>query len=694
MSESTQLIFNQMSDQKIYSVYEGNLACPMSGLVPEKFVKILNELPGVRAVSPEVRQNTVMLKDFIVTIIGVDPDQFRKFKPLKIAPKIWDEFKNNPRTVLIGKDLAQTIRSRYGQLENRYNIPLNVAGIFDLPMSLLNSTMIAHTDYLKKFLFKGENVTVINLLFEGDASPKVMCESIESRLSGHKSKLVCRPETTIWERAQVGMAQFGKYVRHYALFVLAILFVLNLAQTFLLLRRYSLKNNPLRIRIFSFTTLLGAILGVLSGTVIFFTQPTLTGFDIFNPPVLVNLSVVLKAASSVFLVGFAANLLGIYLFHKSKGKKVSKKCVFTLSVFPVILITFTMNFLLSYPFKLRHDLLGDADRDILTVLQAGTSLRIRQASNIPNTVLEVCRLAPNIDTENGVPLFTPIIQFAANIAHQNIPFIGVNPETFFLIESEINFTKGRKPEKKNEISIGKNVGRKLGRELSIGETLIIEGEPWNIVGIFEADSYYNNFIVAEISKLIAVTGRETLQAVILKLSNIEQAGATINKIQKYYGMLVDELPDLPRLAISSELEQIEQVAANYNGLILLNFGMVILSIYAGYLLFHILSSLVVAANAKPTAFLWKPPFTLVFILTLVIEIISYYLGDMLWFTLVLSSFSLRPQILLMLGSFAAILSIQFIAQKRTNSGNFATVSHQKHTKKRLEIIKRVFIPFK
>ena len=664
MSESTQLIFNQMSDQKIYSVYEGNLACPMSGLVPEKFVKILNELPGVKAVSPEVRQNTVVLKDFIITIIGVDPDQFRKFKPLKITPKIWDEFKNNPRAVLIGKDLAQTIRSRYGQLKNRYNIPLNVAGVFDLPMSLLNNMMIAHTDYLKKFLFKGENVTVINLLFKENVSPKVMCESIESRLSGHKSKLVCRPETTIWERAQVGMAQFGKYVRHYALFVLAILFVLNLSQTFLCLKRYTLKNNPLRIQIFSFTTLLGAILGVLSGALIFFTQPALTGFDIFNPPVLVNPSVALKAASSVFLVGFAANLLGIYLFHKSKGKKISKKCFFTLTVFPVILITFTMNFLLSYPLKLRRDLLSDADRDILYVLQAGTSLRIRQASNIPNTVLEVCRLAPNIDTENGVPLFTPIVQFAANITHQNIPFIGVNPETFFLIESEINFTKGRKPEKKNEISIGKNVGRKLGRILSIGDILTIEGEQWNIVGIFEANSYYDNFIVAEISKLIAVTGRETLQTVILKLANIEQAGATINKIQKYYGMLVDELPDLPRLAISSESEQIEQVAASYNGLILLNLGMVILSIYTGYLLFRILSSLVVTANAQPTIFLWKHPFTFVVILTLAIEIISYYLGDTLWFTLALSSFSLRPQFLLMFCSFSTILIIQFVACKR------------------------------
>jgi hypothetical protein len=158
---------------------------------------------------------------------------------------------------------------------------------------------------------------------------------------------------------------------------------------------------------------------------------------------------------------------------------------------------------------------------------------------------------------------------------------------------------------------------------------------------FKADSYYDNFIVAEISKLISATGRETLQAVILKLANIGQAYATINKIREYYGMLVDELPDLPRLAVSSESEQIEQVAADYNSLILLNLGMVILSIYAGYLLFHILSSLVFAANAKHN-FLWKDLFTSVVVLTLAMETISYYLGDTLRFTLALSSFSLRP----------------------------------------------------
>jgi hypothetical protein len=55
--------------------------------------------------------------------------------------------------------------------------------------------------------------------------------------------------------------------------------------------------------------------------VIFFSQPSFTGFDFFNPPVLVNLPVVLKAANAVFLVGFTANLLGIYLFQKSRGKK-------------------------------------------------------------------------------------------------------------------------------------------------------------------------------------------------------------------------------------------------------------------------------------------------------------------------------------------------------------------------------------
>jgi hypothetical protein len=143
-----------------------------------------------------------------------------------------------------------------------------------------------------------------------------------------------------------------------------------------------------------------------------------------------------------------------------------------------------MNFLLGYPLKVRHDLLDHADRDILCVLQAGTSLLIHQASNILNMVLEVCQLAPNIETENGVPLYTPIVQIAANVAHQNIPTIGVNPETFFLIESNINFIKGRKPEKKNEFSIGKNVGRKLKRVLSIGDILNIEGEQWNIVGIF------------------------------------------------------------------------------------------------------------------------------------------------------------------------------------------------------------------
>lgn len=650
MSESTKLIFNRMSDSEIYSVYESNLACPMSGLVPEKYIQTISDMCGVKSVSPEVRQNTVIIKDLIVTILGVKPDKFEQFRKIEIEPEVWEKFVQNPRSILIGKDLAKTIRKKYGRLENDYNIPVEVAGVFNLPLSLLNNMMIAHQDYLKTFLFKGENVTVINVLFEKNASPEVMCAEIENRLSEHKTKLVCRPETTIWERAQVGMAQFGKYVHYYGFFVLAIFLLFHIAQTFRLLNKAAPRNshspniNPIlfQVRILNLNTLVSVLIGVGLAALIFISRPAFTGFDIFNPPVMVNFPVISKSLGLMFLTGFVANLWSIFLFYRFQQNRVSGSCLYTLALVPVIIIVFTVNFLLSYPQKLRSDLLNGAEPDNLSIYQAGTSVRIRQASNIPNTVLEVCQLAPNIKIENGRMLFTPVVQLAANVNQQNIPTIGVKPELFFRIEPKIKIIEGRAPSNSHEIVIGKNVSSKLKQELSIGDTLEIEGARWDIVGICSANSFYDNFIITEITDLIRETGRETLQTVLIKVANEDKSNETIDAIQKYYGMLLDELPDLPHLSISGETEQMEELAASYNGLFILNIGLVLLATLAGFNLLRRLFSIAIPNGIKS-----RPLVITLITSTFLINLCSYYLGQKLWFTLALSTFNLQPLTLIL-----------------------------------------------
>ena len=49
----------------------------------------------------------------------------------------------------------------------------------------------------------------------------------------------------------------------------------------------------------------------------------------------------------------------------------------------------------------------------------------------------------------------------------------------------------------------------------------------------------------QIDEVNAVTGRETLQFVVLKMNAEEDFPMVQEEIQKYYGMQLDELPDLP-----------------------------------------------------------------------------------------------------------------------------------------------------
>ena len=644
MSESTRLMFDRMSDRHIYSVYEGNLACPMSGLVPEKYVDRLSQVPGVMAVSPEVRQNTVILPGFVVTVLGVVPEKFRIFKHPDISPEMWDSFVQHPNGVLVGKDLAKSIIRRYGQLENNYTIPFKIAGIIDYPLSLLNTMMIAHKDYLKTFLFKGDNVTVINLLFDPAATPQKMTRAIEDRLRDHKTTLVCRPETAVWERAQTGMAQFGKYVHWYAVVVISILFCFSLAQTIRCFsdnRGSTTEGPPKRknldhIRLFAMNAFLGSALGVVLAGLIFITRPAFTGFDIFNPPVLVNLPVGLKVFISILCTTLAGNFCGILIFNRLHKKALSWRRIAALAVLPLLLIVFSMNYLTGYPYKLRKDLMNGAEPGNMTVYQAGTSVRIRQASNIPNTVLDVCRLASNIKTANGEKLFSPVVQLAVNIEQRNIPALGIHPASFFKIVSKIHFIEGRQPENPGEIVIGRNVGLKLSRKFALGDTLNFEKRIWKIVGRFEADSYYDNCVIATHADLVEASGRETLQAVLIKLDDPDNSEALSSSIQQYYGMLLDELPDLPRLAISSDLEQVAQLAASYHALFPLNAGMVLIALSAGLLLLRTLFEVPQLKRDLIRALI------AIVLSGLIIEAISFFVGRHLRITLALTTFSLQP----------------------------------------------------
>lgn len=661
MSESTRLLFRRMSGQQIYSVYEGNLACPMSGLVPEKYVRIISEISGVKAVSPEVRQNTVILPDLVVTVLGVIPENFLIFKKPDIKPEIWRTFIQNPNSVIIGKDLAKTIIKRYGQLENNYKIPFIVAGVYDHPLSLLNNMMIAHKDYLKEYIFKEDNVTVINILFDNAATPELMCQIIEERLSDHKSKLVCRPETTIWELAQAGMAQFGKYVHWYGLFVIAILFCFTLAQTLGYMienRRFESvepqeRTSFFHIRLFALNALCGSLFGVSLAGLIFFTRPAMTGFDIFNPPIIVNAAVGCKVFIFIFCTTLTANICAIFICNRLNYKTLTWRSIAAVGIMPLLLIIFSTNFLISYPFMLRADLLNGAEPGNVSIYQAGTSVRVRQESNIPDTVLDVCKLASNIKTGNGEKLYSPVVQLAAVIEQENIPTLGINPATFFTIESKVRLVEGRLPENPYEIVIGPNVDLKLKRKTILGDTLQIENTSWSIVGRFESDSYYDNFIITNISDLIKATGRETLQAVVIKLDDPKKSDELSSTIQYYYGILLNELPDLPHLAISSEYDQVAHLAASYNGLFPLNSVIIITALAAGMFLFKTLFGVPIWKNDL------RRGFVVIILLSLFVEVLSFVVGKHVFITLALTSLSLRPPSFVMVGSFLIIVAFLF-----------------------------------
>lgn len=181
------------------NVYEKGLACPITSRVFDSYLSTIASVPNVVGATGVLRGlYSYRSKDNLVTVSGVDFDQFRSIKHVVVSDGSEAEFASRGDGALVGRRLAGDYGWRVGQtvslVEDR--LTFQIAGIFSSDDKTYEGGVLLHKDYLAKIKHDEGRSTYIIVTVNGPEQVDSASRSIDSALANFP-----KPTTTQSERA-------------------------------------------------------------------------------------------------------------------------------------------------------------------------------------------------------------------------------------------------------------------------------------------------------------------------------------------------------------------------------------------------------------------------------------------------------------------------------------------------------------
>jgi hypothetical protein len=310
-------IYRDVGRSDILAVSEGNVACPYISLVPEHYRERLLEIPHVVDVAGEVRQRFAYGQNQNLTLTAIEPDKLSAFKDLELSEEVMQTFRNSPTGALVGKKIAGFFDWEPGQEVRITGLVFTVAGIFDQPLSVYESMVILHKDYLQQIAAKKGFVTsmLVKTDLADEAERGLLIEEIDAVFRDHPSAIVARPENELWQAIKASQGNLGDIILALGVALGILLAVLHVNNGLFSFKRIEAgmsrpgKGRPDVAGVSLEIAAVHAAGGVLAG--LFAWLATLNhpyvGTDMFHPPIFVNGTVIaVVCLLSLFSGGLAA----------------------------------------------------------------------------------------------------------------------------------------------------------------------------------------------------------------------------------------------------------------------------------------------------------------------------------------------------------------------------------------------------
>ncbi|MCK4486959.1 MAG: FtsX-like permease family protein [Desulfobacterales bacterium] len=314
-------IYKDVGGKGILAVFEGNVACPYISLVPEDYVAAILKIPHVADVAGEVRQRYTYGKDKNLTLTSMEPDKLLEFKDLEISERAFESFRNQRQGALVGKKIYDFFDWKVGQLVHSAGLIFEVASVFEQPLSVYESMVILHKEYLQGLTSKKGYVTsfLVKTDLKQGQNKEGVIRGIEALFKDHPSKIVCRPEEELWLAIKASQGNLGDIILAIGIALGILLGILHINNAFLTFKHKreklrALKNQGLsRASVASLmfweTAVVSALSGILAGVTAYLAliKHPYVGSDMFHPPIYIDLQVVVVVMLvSLFSGGLAA----------------------------------------------------------------------------------------------------------------------------------------------------------------------------------------------------------------------------------------------------------------------------------------------------------------------------------------------------------------------------------------------------
>ncbi|MBW1855241.1 MAG: hypothetical protein JRJ00_11285, partial [Deltaproteobacteria bacterium] len=286
-------------------------------------------------ITGEVRHIIVYAPKKSLTLAGVEPDKFRSFKDIKISDAAYEDFKNDPHGVIIGKKVGKIFKWKPGETVTLQGLTFNVRGVFRLPMSVYNGMIIFHKEYMQKLIKKEGYFTAITIKIDSSQNKGKVSKAVEQLFTDHPSGISCRSETEFWGMTEKQMGSFGKNMRAFTWLCALLLFSLIANGAI-----FSLKNRHNEIRelkekgfsrakIFHLLLMEPVLAVLISGTggsllafIVWIKRPTIGGWEhAVLPPVAVTPTIVIGSILTVLIMTLIPTAVFAYMKSNGMGDK-------------------------------------------------------------------------------------------------------------------------------------------------------------------------------------------------------------------------------------------------------------------------------------------------------------------------------------------------------------------------------------
>jgi hypothetical protein len=189
-------------------------------------------------------------------------------------------------------------------------------------------------------------------------------------------------------------------------------------------------------------------------------------------------------------------------------------------------------------------------------------------SSLPPETYDFLRTVPHVARFDGEPMVYRCLELAGLVYDHFTVVKGVDPIYYQMID-QARMIAGRLPAAANEIIVGTLLADKVRKTIAVGDRITFEGEQWTVVGMFEDPlTVMGSGIVARLEDVKRATNRDHLSFVTLRADDDGKMDAIAAHIQKTYDALLMENPDVPGVAVASEVEYYLHESEAINPLVL------------------------------------------------------------------------------------------------------------------------------